>query len=145
MIPIINRELPKDAVWTPEENKDGITKIELHVMDGDQMVYVMEDGRGRHQVTAGLDHWVDGVTTMTGAYLHHQYEQEESRISAIAYWTDEHVLTMEWRFPEMAFWDHVSLTWDGDTVKMDRWVNMNSQDVKRPTVYLSREDSHLFR
>ena len=36
----------------------------------------------------------------------------------------------------MAFWDHVSLTWDGDTVKMNRWVNMNSQDVKRPTVYL---------
>ena len=100
------------------------------------MVYVMEDGRGRHQVIAGLDHWVHGTTTMTGAYLHHQYEQEESRISAIAYWTDEHVLIMEWRFPEMAFWDHVSLTWDGDTVKMDRWVNMNSQDVKRPTVYL---------
>ena len=140
-----HQELPKDAVWTPEENKDGITKVELHVTDGDQVVYVMEDGRGRHQVIAGLDHWVHGTTTMTGAYLHHQYEQDESRISAIAYWTDEHVLTMEWRFPEMAFWDHVSLTWDGDTVKMNRWVNMNSQDVKRPTVYLSREDSHLFR
>ena len=131
-----HQEFPKDAVWTPEENKDGITKVELHVTDGDQVVYVMEDGRGRHQVIAGLDHWVHGTTTMTGAYLHHQYEQDESRISAIAYWTDEHVLTMEWRFPEMAFWDHVSLTWDGDTVKMNRWVNMNSQDVKRPTVYL---------
>lgn len=129
--------LLKDSVWTAEKNIDGITKVELHVNDQNQLIYVMEDARGRHQVTAGLDHWVHGTTSMTGAYLHHQYEQLESKISAIAYWASKNVLTMEWRFPEMAFWDHVSLTWDEDIVKMNRWVNMNSQDLERPTIYLN--------
>ena len=131
-----HRELPKDVVWTPGENVDGITKIGLHADGESRVTYIMEDARGHHEVTAGLDHWVHGTTTMTGAYLHHQYEQKESKISAIAYWTSPDVLTMEWRFPEMAFWDHVTLTWDGDEVKMDRWVNMNSQDVRRPTVVM---------
>ena len=131
-----HRELPKDVVWTPGENVDGITKIGLHADGESRVTYIMEDARGHHEVTAGLDHWVHGTTTMTGAYLHHQYEQKVSKISAIAYWTSPDVLTMEWRFPEMAFWDHVTLTWDGDEVKMDRWVNMNSQDVRRPTVVM---------
>ncbi len=46
---------------------------------------------------------------------------------------------MEWRYPEMAFWDHVTLTWDHGDVRMDRWVNMNSQDLKRPTVCMKEQ------
>lgn len=76
---------------------------------------------------------------MTGAYLHHQYEPEITKISAIAYWSSENVLMMEWRFPEMAFYDHVAITWNIDKVKMDRWVNMNSQDIARPTIYFHEE------
>lgn len=126
----------KDLIFEPEENKDGITKVELHMIDENKLLFIMSDARGRHEVLAGIDHWIHGTTTVTGAYLHHQYEQDESKISAIAYWTEKNQLMMEWRFPEMAFWDHVSLTWEGNLVKMDRWVNMNSQDVRRPTLYL---------
>lgn len=117
------------------ENPDGITAVELDFTE-DQVVYGIEDARGHHKVTAGLDRWVDGTTTMTGAYLHHQYEQEVSRISAIAYWCDEKTLMMEWRFPEMAFFDHLRVRWEEDGVKADRWVNMNSQDRERPTLVL---------
>lgn len=128
--------MKRDLVFLPEKNDDGITRVELHFTDKGDVIYVMEDARGRHEVTAGLEHWVRGITTMTGAYLHHQYEQEKSKISAIAYWSSEHTLMMEWRFPEMTFFDHVAVTWNQEEVTVDRWVNMNSQDLRRPTLYL---------
>ncbi|MBQ6450852.1 MAG: serine hydrolase [Solobacterium sp.] len=124
----------KDSyVLTPEENKDGVTCVEICFTE-DTVTYAMTDARGRHTVTAGLDHWIDGTTTMTGAYLHHQYEQEVTLISAQAYWCAENVLMMEWRYPEMAFFDHCMLTFEEGCVKVDRWVNMNSQDRSRPTL-----------
>lgn len=125
-----------DLAFIPEENTDGIKKVELHFTEDKTVVYVMEDARGRHEVAAGLDHWVSGTTTMTGACLHHQYEPEVSRVSAIAYWSGRDTLMMEWRFPEMAFFDHLRVTWEKDAVKVDRWVNMNSQDLERPTLIL---------
>lgn len=121
------------------ENPDGIMRAALRFTDDGKVIYVMEDARGRHEVTAGLDHWIDGTTTMTGAYLHHQYEQAVSRIAAIAYWSGENTLTMEWRFPEMAFYDHMRFTWEDGCIKADRWVNMNSQDTSRPTLVLTAE------
>lgn len=122
----------KDYSWKPDENPDGILKVGLHFTADNHVIYEMEDKRGRHQVIAGLDFWNSGITTMTGAYLHHQYEPEESKISAIAYWSAKNVLMMEWRFPEMAFFDHVSITWEEDGIKINRWVNMNSQDLSQP-------------
>ena len=63
----------------------------------------MKDNRGTHFVEAGLDCWIHGKTSMTGGYLHHQYEMDEMKIAACAYWKSENVLMMEWRYPEMAF------------------------------------------
>ena len=94
----------------------------------------MKDNRGTHFVEAGLDCWIHGKTSMTGGYLHHQYEMDEMRIAACAYWKSENVLMMEWRYPEMAFFDHVSFEWKEDRVYMKRWVNMNSQALERPVV-----------
>lgn len=53
---------------------------------------------------------------MTGGYLHHQYEMDEMKIAACAYWKSENVLMMEWRYPEMAFFDHVSFEWKEDKI-----------------------------
>ena len=63
-----------------------------------------------------------------------QYEMDEMKIAACAYWKSENVLMMEWRYPEMAFFDHVSFEWKEDRVYMKRWVNMNSQALERPVV-----------
>ena len=126
--------LPQEKyILTPEENKDGVSCVEIYFKDN-MVTYAMTDARGRHTVNAGIEHWVKGTTTMTGAYLHHQYEQEITLISAEAYWCDENALMMEWRYPEMAFFDHVMITFEEDHVKVDRWVNMNSQDTSRPTL-----------
>ena len=115
----------RDFFWTPEKNQDGVRRIEVH-FDEDRLLYVMEDGRGRHEVLAGLDHWINGMTTMTGSYLHHQYEPAVLRIDAIAYWSDFHTLMMECRFPEMAFFDHVSIRFEEEQVKIERWGNVYS-------------------
>lgn len=125
----------KDFLWIPEENQDGIRRIELH-FEKDRLCYMMEDERGRHEILAGLDYWLDGMTTMTGAYLHHQYEPATSRIAAIAYWSDANTLMMEWRFPEMAFFDHLSIQFEEEQVAIRRWVNMNSQDRERPVLVI---------
>ena len=125
----------KDFVWIPEENCNGVKRVELH-FERDHVRYVMEDSRGCHEVVAGLEHWICGKTTMTCSYLHHQYEQDISRISAIAYWNSANALMMEWRFPEMAFFDHVNILFDGEQVRMNRWVNMNSQARSCPTLIL---------
>lgn len=115
---------------------DGITRIELKFKNG-SMSYAMTDGRGRHEVVAGMEQWIDGETTMTGAYLHHQYEVAVAKISACAWWEDEKTLVMAWRFPEMAFFDHLSLTWEEGRIRVNRWVNMNSQALCRPELSIS--------
>lgn len=124
--------------FSAEENVDGITKVELYFTEDRRVIYVMEDARGRHEVVAGFEHWIASSTTMTGAYLHHQYEQDATLVSAEAYWSDKNVLMMEWRYPEMAFFDHLSITWKDDTVMVNRWVNMNSQALERPTLSLKQ-------
>lgn len=125
-----------DLVLIPGENPDGIKRIELHFTKEKNVIFKMEDNRGNHQVTAGMDHWVHDTTTMTGAYLHHQYEPKQLKISALAYWSDKRTLMMEWRYPEMVFFDHVSIVWKEDEICLNRWVNMNSQDLCRPTLHI---------
>lgn len=41
---------------------------------------------------------------------------------------------MEWRYPEMAFCDFLTLRFFGDQLWVDRRVNVNSQATSRPTV-----------
>ena len=116
------------------DRTDGIKKI-LFKFSEDRVIYSVEDMRGLHTVVCGLDHWVKSVTSMTGAYLHHQYEMDRMRVSACAFWESESVLMMEWRFPEVAFCDHVRIEFDGfGAIRMNRWVNMNSEAVRRPEV-----------
>lgn len=93
-----NRKMEMDTV----ENEDRIEMICLEFSE-DEVRFWMTDHRGTHFVRAGLDCWIHGETSMTGGYLHHQYEMDKMKIAACAYWKSENVLMMEWRYPEMAF------------------------------------------
>ena len=110
---------------------DLISEVQVTFTDS-EVLYAMRDHRGYHEIRAGLEHWIQGETSMTGAYLHHQYEMEAAKVSACAYWSDQNTLMMEWRYPEMAFFDHLSICWRAEDVKINRWVNMNSEDLTRP-------------
>ncbi len=115
--------------YQAEENKYATAGMGL-TFSGDEVVYTMEDSRGHHEVRAGLDHWISGTTTLTGAYLHHQYDQPISRVVALAYWRAKNTLIIILRYPEMAFCDHLIFTWEGKVPTFVRKVNMNSQETE---------------
>lgn len=126
--------------FIPVKEVDGIREMAIIFEEG-YVSYEMWDHRGCHSVKAGLDHWHHSVTSMTGGYLHHQYEMDEIRVSACAYWQEGSTLMMEWRYPEMAFFDHVCITWSEERITVKRWVNMNSQDTERPLAEAVRKEA----
>lgn len=130
-------ELPDTLVFEPEENPDGIRRIRLEF--GEKTFrFGMEDGRGTHEILHGMDHWIQGTTSMTGAYLHHQYEKKDLQVWAEAHWQDDRTLLLKWRYPGMPFFDQVKISFQERQVLIDRWVNMNSQDTCRPTLVLKK-------
>jgi hypothetical protein len=56
------------------------------------------------------------------------------RVIAGARWEDARTLKMTWQFVETAFRDTVLCRFDGDTVTLDRSVNLNSRETKLPTL-----------
>lgn len=135
-VSVQNHMEPKsDYILLADGSIDGISSVELH-FSRDTIEYVMTDFRGRHSITAGFSHWHSGSSSMTGAYLHHQYEKDDLRVCANAFWSSKNTLTLEWRYPEMAFFDHLTISFEDSLVRINRWVNMNSQDRRRPELVL---------
>lgn len=123
------------GIWrySVSDSADTISSLAIEMGD-DGLRLSICDERGIHTVMHGVNSWRNGYTSMTGHYLHHQYEMPIARICAASYWISDRELMLEWRYPEMTFWDHVKITFHGDeTIAVDRWVNMNSESVSRPT------------
>ena len=95
----------------------------------------------RIPIRNGIGEWMDGSTTMTGNYLHHQYQNEIEPYTAYGEWKDETTLQLTWRYPSMAFVDTVVITFseDGSEMTMVRSVNVNSGALVRPAVTLKAE------
>lgn len=113
---------------------DTITDLTIELNEHEVILSVC-DSRGIHTVKHGMNCWQDGYSSITGHYLHHQYEFNCMRICAAAYWISGHELMLEWRYPEMPFWDHIRITFfDDNSITMERWVNMNSEATDRPVL-----------
>lgn len=100
----------------------------------DRVRFALRDERGEHWITAGLSQWLEQSTSMTGNRLHHEYQPPAMRVIAGARWEDARTLKMTWQFVETAFRDTVLCRFDGDTVTLDRSVNLNSRETKLPTL-----------
>ena len=120
-------------VFACDTNADGVASVSLRSV-GDRLDFHMKDARGEHVVRNGLRDWQESDTTITGGYLHHEYEPETMRVVAGARWTAENRLEMTWQFVESGFRDVAVLTFDGDRVRYDRSTNINSGPLKRPTI-----------
>jgi CubicO group peptidase (beta-lactamase class C family) len=96
--------------------------------------YSLTDDRGAHFVTSGLGRWNEQNTTMTGARLHHEYQPDTMRVVAGAVWRSLDELEMTWQYVESAFRDTVVCRFEGDRVAIDRRVNVNSGELKLPTL-----------
>lgn len=117
-----------EGFYEMEENAYGIRSIEVRREKGG-VVFKMRDPRGEHSIRCGTDEWRYSMTSMTGNYLHHQYQPEWIKAAAFAWWKDRQLLYLKWRYPGMAFCDTVALRFspDGGRIRMNRSVNINSQ------------------
>lgn len=114
-------------------NDDGAQAVRLSFA-GDRCQFELTDARGVHVVVNGLRDWLEGETTLTGGYLHHEYEPGRMRVAAGGRWAAPNRFDMTWQFVESGFRDTASLTFDGDTVRYDRGVNVNSGPLRRPSI-----------
>jgi hypothetical protein len=121
-----------EEIYLAEDNSDEIKMLSFRQADY-YIIFCMEDDRGLHSVQCKLDSWMPTVSSITGNYLHHQYQEESSLLYTSAWWESPRKLRMEWRFVEMAFCDYITFDFSEDmsTVTMNRSVNVNTQDKKR--------------
>lgn len=100
----------------------------------DRCTYRMRDDRGEHEIVAGRTEYIEQLTNMTGARLHHQYQTNGMRVAAGAQWVDAHTLRMTWQYVEAAFRDTVVCRFQDGKVTIDRSVNLNTAETSLPTL-----------
>lgn len=114
-------------------NEDGVVELGFDFHPG-YCDFSLIDHRGRHQLRVGLQQPIESQTSITGNYLHHQYQPEQTPVVAQGRWTPEGELRMDWRFVETAFGDHVTCRWQDGRLLFDRGVNTNAGSMQRPTL-----------
>jgi hypothetical protein len=138
LIPVLTRTTSPLAVkisgrvFNIESNDDKVSTVRFDFTP-DRCVFTLRDDRGEHRIANGLADWLEGQTSMTGNKLHHQYF-DAMRVVAGGRWIDSKTFEMTWQFNESAFRDRVVCRFDGDSMTLDRSVNVNSSDTSRPTL-----------
>ena len=120
-----------------EPNEDGVREVAFD-FQADYCDFTLVDHRGTHHVRAGFRQPIETLTSITGNYLHHQYQPEQTAVVAQACWSTEGELRMDWRFVETAFGDHVTGRVQDGRLRFDRGVNTNAGALQRPTLIGSR-------
>jgi CubicO group peptidase (beta-lactamase class C family) len=115
-------------------NEDDVRSLRFEFA-ASHCIFSLTDARGEHQVKVGLRDWIEGDTGMTGNKLHHEYQPDVMRVVAGARWVDEQTFEMTWQFVESAFRDRVVCRFDGDSMTLDRSVNVNEEATKLATLH----------
>lgn len=108
--------------------------------DKQSLTFHLQDRRGHHSLQTGLGGThVEGITTLSGAKLHHGYEPASLRVVAAAAWTRVDALQMVVQFTETAFRDTLTVCFfvseDHVFAQVDRSVNVNSFATQRPPIF----------
>lgn len=128
---ILARVAGRPFVVTP--NDQGVEWLAFDDL-GSACAFRMKDANGEHRVVAGFDRYLEQDTSITGNRLHHEYRPLTMRVVAGARWLGADRLEMTWQFVESAFRDTVLCRFAGDTVTIDRRVNLNSAETHLPTL-----------
>lgn len=123
-------------------NDQGVAEVGL-AQGAEGIEVTITDARGSHRVVAGLGRWVEDVTSVSGARLHHSYEPEQGlRVLACARWSVDgegwDCLEMDWVFVETAFRDTVRLFIRDGALRLTREVNVNSSALALPELFGER-------
>ena len=117
-------------------NEDGVVSFSLN-FEEKKCIFHLQDKRGFHRVLVGLDRWLEGETTLTGAKLHHGYEPAHLRVVARGNWVTSDCVEMILVYNETAFRDTITITFTDDyhIASLARSVNVNSFGTKRPIIH----------
>lgn len=121
------------GLYRAAPNGLGVTEIAFEPTD-DALGFRLTDQAGSYVVGCGREAWIEGRTNMPGRSLHHGYRLWDAPLVASARWRDAETLEMTWIFAETAFRDTVLCRFEGDSVTIDRSVNINSADRRWPTI-----------
>lgn len=116
-----------------EPNDQGVEWLSFDFRS-DACVFRMRDANGEHSISAGFAKYLEQDTSMTGNRLHHEYRPPEQRVVAGARWIAQDTLELTWLFVETAFRDTLICKFSGDRVTVDRSVNVNSAEMRLPTL-----------
>ncbi|WP_233831670.1 serine hydrolase domain-containing protein [Paraburkholderia sp. ZP32-5] len=115
-------------------NRHGVVGVEW-VFASDRCEITLIDDLGRHSIAGGVGHWIEGRTSMPGRDLHHGYEMQDSPVVARAERVEPTALKMIWIFPETAFRDTVTASFDGAKMVLSREVNINGDARRHDDLY----------
>lgn len=116
-----------------QANDQAVRWVAFDFIEG-ACTYRMSDADGEHEITAGFAEYLEQHTSMTGHRLHHEYRPKRQAVVAGARWLAPNRLEMTWQFVETAFRDTVLCTFNGNSVTIDRSVNLNSAETHLPTL-----------
>lgn len=129
------------------ENDQGVRAITLSAVPDGALRFELEDARGRHEVVAGMGYRIEGMTTMSGAKLHHAYEAEGEGflLSSWAAWQPANAegwscLTLDWVLVETAFRDRLRCWLKNGMLRVEREVNVNSSIRRLPDLIATRAE-----
>ncbi|MCO5731579.1 serine hydrolase [Rhizobium sp. SSA_523] len=124
------------GTWIMEPNDQGVESISL-VAGDHELSIILRDAEGDHALRVGCGLYIETVTTMPGARLHHSYQPAEGlRVLASARLLKNDaaatVLEMDWIFVETAFRDTVRMRFADGSMTFARQVNVNSSELEWP-------------
>ena len=127
------KELRYSGLYKTVENIAGITSIHFQ-FDAEDCLLTISDSRGMHELRCGLAKWAVSESSMTGNYLHHQYQSDSSPVSAYGAWVTPNVFVMRWVWLEMTFIDTIICLFKENKVFFKRAVNVNTQALEMPEI-----------
>ena len=107
----------------------------------DGCIFNLRDDKGEHQVTCGLNRWVEGDTTFPTLPLRLVDTpipgETRTRVAGSGTWRDTNTFTMTWRFIETAHYDTVTCRFTDDSVAVEFKNSLsiiNKTNDKRPVL-----------
>jgi CubicO group peptidase (beta-lactamase class C family) len=123
--------------WIAEANSLGIEQLEMDFAEG-TVTLALTDAAGRHRAVAGEGRWIEGPSSLPGATLHHGYALPETPTVAGCRWLAPDRLELVLHFVETCFRDTILIAREGDRLRLDRKVNINSGARAWPTLRFRR-------
>ncbi|NLZ66857.1 MAG: serine hydrolase [Clostridiaceae bacterium] len=137
-VPVGSVHSPKEDAFSgtyvfedPTDNISSMT-FEFHA---EGCSVAITDHRGTHQIECGAGKWVYEYSSMTGNYLHHQYQPDSTLCGGYGYWEDPETYVMKWAWVYMTFIDTCVCKFADGSMSFKRSVNVNTQDKERPLIY----------